>query len=600
MPKMCSVTGCKSNYRSQGGYTKVYKLPPKGEQRDLWIHNIPRENLPQSNETVVCEHHWPKDTEFVTVRGGHKRPIGPPTIFPGIPKSQIPTPAPAARPTKCALSEVRSVIPDELDVFKEVSRVNFSEILSRVHSEIQPYKVNVYQNGDNICIQSWDFICGSVAKYLVKIKPDLSYEAFYGGPKCIISTLTSNRVHKLKEWGQILECIKFLENYEPSRKLDIHLEDLNSLNKIKMIGEKVYNSATIIRSFEYFAKSRTLYKDLVKDYQLPSITTLTKLTSKTCALGDFDFVKTIIGTLDSRQKQCIVLVDEVKVKPALLYQGGRLFGVAQNAPGMLANSVLAVMVVCMNGGPNFIAKMIPVKKVNAQFQFDIVKNVVKAIVTNGCSVISIINDNNRLNQSFMSMFITEPGKPWITIESSNSEHWNIPGNVFIFNDFVHLFKSLRNNWFTEKLQEISFHFPEDPTPLVAKWADLVALFNLNRCDDNNNDVIKPARHLNYSAVFPKPIERQNVPLMLKIFCDETVASLRTHFDETVNGTVRYIELWVKVWKILNVKRPFEDTRLRDERRAELRKNESSRVRLDFLIKMAEMVEKMDVHNGKLI
>ena len=89
---LCSVTGCSSNYRKQletSDYIPVYKLPKVPEQRDIWLHNIPRENMPSGKETVVCRKHWPENVEFITVPGGHKRPVGPPTVFPGVPKSKF-------------------------------------------------------------------------------------------------------------------------------------------------------------------------------------------------------------------------------------------------------------------------------------------------------------------------------------------------------------------------------------------------------------------------------------------------------------------------------------------------------------------------------
>ena len=86
----------------------------------------------------------------------------------------------------------------------------------------------------------------------------MTYEAFYGGPKCVISTLTSNRIHKFKEWSHIVECIRYLETYETPLKLQVHLEDLGRMSWIQTVGEKLYDCATMVRGFEYFAKSRTL------------------------------------------------------------------------------------------------------------------------------------------------------------------------------------------------------------------------------------------------------------------------------------------------------------------------------------------------------
>ena len=41
---------------------------------------------------------------------------------------------------------------------------------------------------------------------------------------------------------------------------------------------------------------------------------------------------------DDRQKTCILLLDEVYVKPMLQYHGGIVFGKSVNKPHLLANS----------------------------------------------------------------------------------------------------------------------------------------------------------------------------------------------------------------------------------------------------------------------
>ena len=46
------------------------------------------------------------------------------------------------------------------------------------------------------------------------------------------------------------------------------------------VGEKKYAPETIARAFEYFCTSRSLYARLRDDFELPSITMLTNITSK--------------------------------------------------------------------------------------------------------------------------------------------------------------------------------------------------------------------------------------------------------------------------------------------------------------------------------
>jgi hypothetical protein len=63
----------------------------------------------------------------------------------------------------------------------------------------------------------------------------------------------------------------------------------------------------------------------------------------------------------------------------------------------------------------------------------------------------------------------------------------------------------------------------------------------------------------------------------------------------VNGTAHFLGVFIKMWKIINVRRMSDDQRLRDPDRQIL--NSSNDQRLDFLISLAEMVENMNAENG---
>ena len=84
------------------------------------------------------------------------------------------------------------------------------------------------------------------------------------------------------------------------------------------------------------------------------------------------------------------------------------------------------------------------------------------------------------------MFNTSKSEPWITQPSEE-----IPVGFFYY-DFVHLFKSVRNNWFTESCLDIEFEHPKKSTTLTAKWADIVTLYNLN------SDIFPDFFHKNFT------------------------------------------------------------------------------------------------------
>ena len=54
----------------------------------------------------------------------------------------------------------------------------------------------------------------------------------------------------------------------------------------------------IVRGFEYFAKSRSWYKLLRNNSELPSKSTLTRLTSKVSNIEDNLFVRTVFQNLN--------------------------------------------------------------------------------------------------------------------------------------------------------------------------------------------------------------------------------------------------------------------------------------------------------------
>ena len=91
-----------------------------------------------------------------------------------------------------------------------------------------------------------------------------------------------------------------------------------------------------------------------------------------------------------------------------------------------------------NGSPSFAFKMLPVAKMDASFVYQQVEETIKMIREAGGDVKSVIVDGNRTNQKFFKSFPTVPGKPWLTTDG-----------IYLLYDYVHLMKSIRNNWLTE-------------------------------------------------------------------------------------------------------------------------------------------------------
>ena len=236
------------------------------------------------------------------------------------------------------------------------------------------------------------------------------------------------------------------------------------------------------------------------------VRTLTRITSKINDLLSFHFVRTVLDSLQDQQRQVVLLIDEIYVKPSLCYHGGKVFGKAQNNPEELATTVSAIMVKCLFGGPEFILKMIPVYRLTASFQYDQVMLIIDQLEQCGAKIFAVICDGNRVNKFFFKHFETVAGKPWLTKEK----------NMFLLFDYAHLLKYIRNNWLTEKCGTIAFK-DENGDQQMARWSDLKSLFQVEEAS-----TLKQSK-LEFVAVHPKPIEHQNVKTCLRVFCDETAS-----------------------------------------------------------------------------
>ena len=258
-----------------------------------------------------------------------------------------------------------------------------------------------------------------------------------------------------------------------------------------------------------------------------------------------------------------------------------MFGKAVNNLNVLANTVLYFMIVNLFGGPKFLYKMLPVRNLNADFLFNQANSILSSIRSVGGNVVAIICDGNRVNQAF---FFTkfESISPWRTKEG-----------VFLLFDFVHLLKNIRNNWITEKTQEIEFSMNGENK--VAKWSDIKTLYKLES-ESNGHGLTKMSK-LTDVSVYPKPIERQKVSAVLQVFCEETCSALNVHTDpllQDTGGTVDFISMFLQFWKIVNVGNQLDNCK-RDPNRAVIRSADDDN--LHNLLQISNVVDSIAHKTG---
>ena len=286
---------------------------------------------------------------------GKERPRHPPSVFDCIKPSLLRTSTPALRTTTRTPFKVRTQQSDELSAFNEEDKItNYENFKSDILHHNFGCLAVVSKSKNEIYLQCDELLKGTgILKFMIKIKEYFSYEAFHSCIKCIISSLSQNKIAQLTPWSQVDEAVRYLKNHSSSRK-ETALHRQVSAMGVKSVGERKFSNATIVRAFGYFALSRTAYNRLHQDFDLPSVTTLTRMTSSTKRYDDVAFYSKVFSNLSNQQKTRIVLIDEVYIKSMLQYHGGEVFGQALNNSTELANTVLSYMVVCMYDGPKFL------------------------------------------------------------------------------------------------------------------------------------------------------------------------------------------------------------------------------------------------------
>ena len=118
-----------------------------------------------------------------------------------------------------------------------------------------------------------------------------------------MSTLSKNCVTTVKYWSILEEMIRLLNSLEKENKKEVIQQQMKAMPS-KTFGTKIYGPEIIIRAFEYFATSRSLYNRLRVDYQLPSASTLTRITSKVSKLSETTFLHGVFKCLREPKTLC--------------------------------------------------------------------------------------------------------------------------------------------------------------------------------------------------------------------------------------------------------------------------------------------------------
>ena len=232
----------------------------------------------------------------------------------------------------------------------------------------------------------------------------------------------------------------------------------------------------------------------------------------------------------------------------------------------------------MYGGPAFMARLIPMFSLQASLLFGQIRKLIEIIHTAGGFVFLVMCDDLRANQCTNNMFRHTFGAVDVFGVNHSVPNPEFP-ILYLLHDPTHLFKNIRNNWVTEKMQSLDFVEPYTKKVHLAKWKDLITLYN------TEIDSLIKRTNLCYAALYPTNFEKQKVNLVANIFNEKMLAVLNGKSTQVMVKNV------TKMWHILNVKTPSAGKRLNDEDRFPI--SDENDVQFGFLEEIADCFNLME-------
>ena len=209
------------------------------------------------------------------------------------------------------------------------------------------------------------------------------------------------RISQLDRLSEIEEILRYLKScYEDLN--DTRLQFLDRQNELLIVNDKGqrYNAYDLKLALGIVSTSRSSYLSLRRILTLPSIRTIqrTVVSAKNVDLS------CIVGKLSGFQKHIQLNIDEIYIKPSLRFSGGQIFGYSADCPEKLEKTILVVLAISDFGGPQFVAVLRPVCRLTAEFQADVIKNVIEEIEQSGGQLVSCTFDGNAINSKCSSFY----------------------------------------------------------------------------------------------------------------------------------------------------------------------------------------------------
>ena len=516
MPNSCAVFGCKINYNDDHR-VPVFKLPTKPDNlRHRWLQVLRRYDLQLFKGVYMCVNHFrQEDFEYT-----HKVPNGDgtyreiPRVNPKLKDGAVPVFLPG-HPSICSQSitstKRRRVSPTSKD--EEMFNEALTLSLASESEDKEKYQINCFQDiqaklpllslpktwslwypDDHSLIYMLPLLTehNIIVNTHILVSFDLSVRAYRNGeilplPICSISdirhlesilceisksprpVLSTESVSKTVNETLSLakDNIQLLINKVLSSNGDLELTDSTEISRLQFIqcqlensivpkNRRRYNILTQVMALKAHLISPACYKYLqqMACLSLPHVNTLEKLYSSfglECEF--FPFLKQATNSFTEAEKHIVMQMDEIHVRSDVTYKGGKIYG-SSLSPEDPVKTVFAIMVSSLQKKWSTIVRLLPCASLSAEKIFPIILACIKNIETCGLCVDVISTDNYPLNVKLFKLF-----SPVGKLETCVPDPCVPNRPLYLTFDFVHILKSVRNNWLNLKSSYKCFSTP---------------------------------------------------------------------------------------------------------------------------------------------
>ena len=608
MKRTCAAFGCKSNYKitTNGArenteyvtcfqfpyiptenYTNIFKalipvstdsekIKNKKELTKRWVESMPNDplSLVINKSNGICKHHFKKSDLII-----HPTKIllreGAIPEFSNKEKKNIPPPAKRLSLEILADRDLDLAIKKSLDSFKTENVIeNLDDILKLLKSTEYDHLL-VKQLPQYIYISNFDFEL-SIVKNYVKIYPDLTFGTslthnfkfknvslksnFYYLMQHVTENLTESSFIK----DQICSLLSMI-NTSGFDNLKLLIEDqTNNIDKLPV--KRNYMPSSLLVYLKIFLYSPKIYTYLRENVLiLPHERNIRKMFSDLPLNIDSEFSNKAylsykVRNLPKREKIMVLMIDEIHIKP--LVDSHLNFGTHgfDSDSDRMAKTLVGFMVKSIFGSYKEVIRLIPRFRETNTNLFEHTSQVLKLLKDVGANVISIITDNNRVNETMFKKFGVSDGQTKAFVPQ-------LQNTLFLMYDSVHIMKNLRNNLLNKKDSDSTteFYLITDGKKVKHhfKFKHLRDLYIA--CEDNPINI---SSKLTRKSLSPNNFERQKVGLAMKILCEENVSGLKYLADlknkPEYCESARLIDIFRKWFNVMNVKTVDKGNNLHDK------------------------------------